>query len=181
MSLTATIHQVDIDLADHDRGVYETLQLRVARHPSESADFLVARLLAYALEYSDGIEFSKGGISSPEDPAIAVRDLTGSYRRWIEIGMPEPERLHRAAKAAASVAVYVHREPGPWLERLARARIHRAESMELWALDRALIASLVERLDRRMAFALAVSDRELFVSIGSDTLKGATARLPLPV
>ncbi|MCC7008165.1 MAG: YaeQ family protein [Acidobacteria bacterium] len=179
MSLTATVHQFDIDLADHDRGVYETLNLRVARHPSESEDFLVARVLAFALEYEEGIEFSKGGISSPEEPAIAVRDLTGACRRWIEIGTPEPERLHRAAKAASSVAVYVHRDPAKWLDRVAGERIHRVEAMRLWALDRPLIAGLAARLDRRVQFALAISDRELIVSLRDDTLCGAVRPLSL--
>lgn len=100
VALTATIYTADIDMADHDRGVYETLALRVARHPSESDDYLVTRLLAYALEYTEGLEFSTGGLSSPDDPALAVRDLTGALRSWIEIGWPDPARLHKAAKAS---------------------------------------------------------------------------------
>ena len=77
LALTATIHTVDIDLTDHDRGVYDTLALRVARHPSESDDYLVTRVLAYALEYAEGIAFSTGGLSSPDDPPLTIRDLTG--------------------------------------------------------------------------------------------------------
>jgi uncharacterized protein YaeQ len=77
MALTATIYNFDIDLADADRHVYESVSLRVARHPSESDEYLVARVIAYLLEFAEGIEFSRG-ISTPEDPAIAVRDLTGA-------------------------------------------------------------------------------------------------------
>jgi uncharacterized protein YaeQ len=179
VALTATLYQFDIDLADNDRRVYETVSIRAAKHPSESDDFLVARVLAYALEYGEGIAFSKGGISSPDEPTIAIRDLTGACRRWIEIGSPEPERLHRASKVAPSVAVYVHRDPGRWLARLADERIHRAEAIEIWALDRAILAALVERLDRRMAFALSVTDRDLFLSTDFGTLTGATERLVL--
>ena len=126
VALTATIYTADIDLADHDRGVYETLALRVARHPSESDDYLVTRLLAYALEYTEGLEFSTGGLSSPDDPALAVRDLTGALRAWIEIGWPDGARLHKAAKASPRVAVYPHRDAGQWLKRLEGERIHRA-------------------------------------------------------
>ena len=179
MALTATIYQFDIDLADSDRHVYESLSLRVARHPSESEDYLVARVLAYALEVTDGIEFSKGGISGPEEPAIAVRDLTGAYRTWIEIGTPDADRLHRASKTAPRVVVYVHRDPDKWLERLAGERIHRADEIEVWAIDRALLAELVKRLDRRMGFAMSVSDRELFISVGTETLTGTLTRLTL--
>ena len=74
MALTATIYNIDIDLADADRQVYETLALRVARHPSESEAYLLTRVLAYALEYTEGIAFSRG-LSEPDEPAITIRDL----------------------------------------------------------------------------------------------------------
>ena len=175
MALTATIYTIDIDLADSDRGVYETLALRVARHPSESEDYLWTRVLAYALEYTEGIEFT-AGLSTPDEPAIWVKDLTGAVRAWIEVGSPDAERLHRAAKAAPRVAVYLYRDATQFLGRLAGARIHRAASVEIWAMDRALLAALGERLERRMAFSLSIVDRELFISIGTETLTGTVSR-----
>ena len=103
MALTSTLYNFDIDLADSDRGVYETLALRVARHPSESEDYLVARVLAYAMEYTEGIEFSSGGLSSPDDPALVVRDLTGTVRSWIEIGTPNADAcIVRRSRPGAS-------------------------------------------------------------------------------
>src|SRR4249920_1720336 len=99
MALGATLYTIDIDLADGDRGVYESLALRVARHPSESEDYLVTRVLAYALEFAAGIEFS-AGLSDPDEPAISVRDLTGRIRSWIEVGTPDAARLHKASKAS---------------------------------------------------------------------------------
>jgi uncharacterized protein YaeQ len=153
--------------------VYETLTLRVARHPSESEEYLVARVLAYALEVTEGIAFSSGGLSEPDEPPIAVRDLTGAIRTWIEIGNPDAARLHKASKAASRVVVYTHKDPERLLQNLAGERIHRGDELEVYAIDRALVAALVARLDRRMAFALGVSDRELFVSVGTETLTGA--------
>jgi len=179
VALTATIHQFEIDLADHDRGVFESLALRVAKHPSESDEYLWTRVLAYALEYQEGIEFSKGGISDPEDPAIAVRDLTGACRTWIEIGTPDSARLHKAAKSAPRVVVYVHKDPAQWLSRLTAAAIPRAERIEIFAIDGTLISQLVPRLERRIALSLSVSDRELYVSIGSESLVGQLSRLDL--
>ncbi len=176
----ATVYNFDIDLADADRGVYETLARRVARHPSESEEYLVARVLAYALEYVDGIAFSAGGLSQPDEPAISVRDLTGAWRAWIEVGTPDAERLHRAAKTAPRVAVYLQKDPTQFLRQLAGARIYRADAIELYAIDRALVAALVARLERRTAFALSVTDRHLFASIGADTLDGAVTRLTMP-
>ena len=124
MALNATMHVFTVRLADSDRGVYETLTLRLARHPSESAEYLVTRLLAYCLEYTEGIAFSKG-LSEPDEPAISVRDLTGALQAWIEVGAPEAARLHKAAKAAPSVTVYPHRDVDKLLARLAGERIHR--------------------------------------------------------
>jgi uncharacterized protein YaeQ len=178
VALTATIYNFDIDLADADRGVYETLALRVARHPSESEEYLLTRVLAYAVEFVEGIEFSRG-LSDPDEPTICVRDLTGRLQVWIEIGTPDAARLHKAAKAAPRVAVYTHKDPEQLVGRLKGERIHRAEAIELWAVDRRLIAQLATRLDRRMTFAMSVTDRELYVSIGSDTLTGALVRYPL--
>jgi uncharacterized protein YaeQ len=175
MAIAATIYTIEIDLADSDRQVYETLALRVARHPSESAEYLVARVLAYAMEYTEGIVFSRG-VSEPDEPAIVVRDLTGRIQSWIEIGSPDAARLHKAAKAAARVAVYTHRDPAQLLRNLAGEKIHRAAEVEIYAIDRALIAALAARLDRRMAFSLSINERELYASIGADTLVGAVTR-----
>ena len=178
MALTATIYTLDIDLADSDRGVYETLALRVARHPSESAEFLVARVLAYAMEFTEGIEFSRG-ICDPDDPAIAVRDLTGGLRAWIDIGAPDAARLHKASKLAPRVAVYTHRDVSQLLRNLSGERIHRAEAVELYAIDRHLIAAVAARLERRTAFSVSINEREIYLSIGADTLVGPVVRHPI--
>ena len=104
MALSSTIHNFEIDLADSDRHLYESLALRVARHPSESEQHLVARVLAYALEFTEGIAFSRG-VSEPEEPTISIRDLTGAVQAWIEVGVPDAARLHKACKAGPPGAV----------------------------------------------------------------------------
>ena len=175
MALTATIYNFDVDLADADRGVYETLAVRMARHPSESDEFLVARLLAYCLEYTEGIEFSKG-LSDPDEPAVSVRDLTGNLRVWVDIGTPEPARLHRAAKSAARVVVYCHKPPAQWLRQLGSERIHRAGEIEILSLERALIAGLVNRLVRRMAMTISVAERHILVALEGLVIEGALTR-----
>ena len=162
----------DVRLADADRAVNETLTLRVAQHPSETPEYLVTRLLAYCLEYTDGIAFSKG-LSDPDEPAIAVRDLTGVLRSWIDIGAPDASRLHKASKAAPDVAVYAHRGLDPLLARLAGERIHRASEIRLRAVNPELLADLVSRLDRRMDFDLAISDQALYLTLDGETLTGA--------
>jgi uncharacterized protein YaeQ len=178
VALGATIYNFDVDLSDNDRGVYESVALRVARHPSESEEYLVARVLAYLLEFSEGIEFSRG-VSDPGEPAIAVRDLTGAMATWIDIGAPDAARLHKASKTAGRVVVYTHKDPGQFLKQLAGERIHRAEGLELYAIDRPLISALVARLERRVAFSLSVTDRELYLSIGEENLTGRVVKLSL--
>jgi uncharacterized protein YaeQ len=175
VGLTATIYNVDIDLADADRAVYETLALRVARHPSESEEYLVTRILAYALEFREGIAFSPG-LSDPDEPTISIRDLTGKIQSWIDIGIPDAARLHKASKAAPRVVVYTHKDPAQLVGRLTGERIHRVEALELYAIDRRLIGELAARLERRLAFGLSVNDGDLYVSIGTDTLTGGVVR-----
>jgi uncharacterized protein YaeQ len=175
VALTSTIYNFDIELADVDRGVYETLALRVACHPSETAEYLLTRVLAYCLEFAEGISFGKG-LSEPDEPALTVRDLTGALVAWIEVGAPDARRLHKASRAAPRVAIYTHRDPAQVMRQLDGERIHRAEEIEMYALDRALLDSLAGRLERRMAFGLSVSHAHLYVTVGGETLSGAVER-----
>ena len=172
MALGAVIHQFAVQLSHVDRGVYESLDLRVARHPSESEEFLSARVLAFCLEHREGLAFSKG-LAEPDQPALEVRDLTGRLLAWIEIGAPDAARLHRASKAVPRVAVYTHHDAERYWESLAGERIQRAESLELYGLDRALVAALVARLERRMALELSVSDGTLYLTLGGELFTGA--------
>jgi uncharacterized protein YaeQ len=172
LALGATIHQFNVQLSHVDRSVYESLDLRIARHPSESEEFLSARVLAFCIEQREGLAFSKG-LAEPDQPALEVRDLTGAMRAWIDIGTPDAARLHRASKAAPRVAVYTHQDAERYWGSLAGERIHRGESLELYGLDRALVAALVRRLDRRMEFELSVTDGMLYMTIGDELFSGA--------
>jgi uncharacterized protein YaeQ len=175
VALGATVYTFDIQRSHVDRHVYETLALRVARHPSETGEYLLTRVLAYCLEYREGIAVSRG-LAEPAEPALAVRDLTGALRAWIEVGAPDAARLHRASKAAPRVAVYTYHDPERVRRAVAGERIHRAESVELYAVDRALLAELATRLDRRMAFDLSATEGHLYVTIGGETLAGEVVR-----
>jgi uncharacterized protein YaeQ len=179
MALGATIFVFNIDLADSDRGVYQPLELRVARHPSESEEYFLTRVLAYCFEYGEGIAFSKG-LFEPDEPTIAIRDLTGLLRVWIDVGAPEAARLHRASKAAPRVVVYTHKDPAPWTARLAGERIHRAESLELYALDRTWLSSLAAKLERRMSFSLTLSEQTVYLSLGEETLPCVIEKIAIP-
>jgi len=174
MSLTATIYNFTIELADIDRGVYETLSLRVARHPSETAEYMLTRVLAYCLEYQDGIELTDG-ISSGDEAPIVVRDLTGRLTAWIDLGMPDAARLHRARKLADRVAVYTHRDVRQLLGQLSGERIHQAADIPIYAFDRAFVHEVAAALERRATVSVSVTERELFLGLGDRTWQSSIA------
>jgi len=176
MALNATVYSFEINLSDLDRKVYQALSFRAAKHPSETDSYLITRVLAYCLEYREGLSFSKGGLSEPDAPALAVHDLTGAMQRWIEIGLPEAARLHRAAKASPQVVVYPHKDVELLLGRLGTEKIHRAESIEINAFDPQLIAAIGARLARRMVFDLVITEQQLYLSLGEETLSGGLVR-----
>src|SRR5213083_1218068 len=122
MALTATIYNLDIDLADIDRGIYERFDLCVARQPSETVEYMLMRVFAYCLEYADGIALTEG-VAAGDEPAVLIRDLTGRIKAWIEVGMPDAERLHRGVKLAGRAAVYTHRDARKLLAEFSASRI----------------------------------------------------------
>lgn len=178
MALSSTLYTLEITLSHVDRHVYETLSLRVPMHPSESPEYFVTRVLAYCLEYTDGITFSRG-ISDPDEPTLAVRDLTGALQAWFEIGAPDAARVHKASKAAPRVAIYTHRDPAQVCKAFVGERIHRAEQIPVQAIDRDLIREVAARLERRMRLELTVTDGTLYVTIDGSVLSGTITAHPL--
>src|SRR4029079_9807456 len=112
-------------------------------------------------------------MAQPDEPAVVIRDLTGALRVWIEVGSPDAQRLHKASKASPRVVVYTHNAAARLVQQLAGERIHKAESIEIRAIDRALLDALVARLDRRTAWELAVSAAHLYLTTGGESLDGA--------
>src|SRR6266550_4090693 len=123
MAEAATIYSIETELSDVDRGVYQTFSLRMARQPSETVEFMLTRFLAYCLEYTEGIVFTEG-VAAGDQPAVLVRDLTGRITAWIEVGMPDADRLHRGSKLAGRAAVYTHRDVRKLLAGYSSANIH---------------------------------------------------------
>jgi uncharacterized protein YaeQ len=169
MALTATLHSFTLQLADMDRSVYADFELRVARQPSETAEFMAMRVLAYCLEYEDGIALTEG-VAAVDQPAVWVRDLTGQVTAWIEVGAPTAERVHRGSKLAGRAAIYAHRDPQSLLAQLASAKIHRAESIPLYSVERGFLSDFAQRLQRRSRIALSVTERQLYADVDGHSL-----------
>lgn len=175
MALSATVYHLQIDLSDVDRGVYQILDLRVARHPSETMRYLLARVIAYCLCFEEGIEFSKG-LSTNDDPAVWVKDLQGNLRAWIEIGTPTAERLHKASKASPRVVVFTHNDP-ELLKKAARAKvIHKAAQIEVYSLNGAFLDALDAATDRNARWTLVHTEGMLYVTSGAENVTAPLTR-----
>ena len=172
MALSATVYRFQIELSDVERGVYESLDLRVARHPSESMPYLLTRTIAYALLYEEGIAFSKGGLSSADEVPLAVRDLQGNLRVWVEIGTPSADRLHKASKACALVVVFTQHDPRLLRNEAGTREIHKADQIEIYALDPKFLDQLGALTDRNSRWTLLRNEGVLYVTIGDKTLSG---------
>lgn len=177
--MAATVFHFAIALSDVDRGVYETLELRVAQHPSETDRYLVTRVLARALEHGDGVDFTKG-LAAADEPALWRRDLRGDLLGWIEIGSPTPERLHRALKACEHVAVYGTQRMAELARAVASFGAHRASELAIFALDPALVDSVAATLDRNNRWELSVSGGTIYLTIAGKPFEIPVERVPVP-
>ncbi|SDH19601.1 YaeQ family protein [Microbacterium sp. 77mftsu3.1] len=174
MAIGSTMHTFTVHLADVDRGVYDELSLRIARHPSETAANVLLRVLAYALEYEDGIAFSEG-ISATAEPAVLIRDATGRMTAWIDVGAPDAARLHSASKAADRVAVYTHREPNRLAQAWAGKTIHRAADIPVYSFDRDFVDDAASALERRSTLTVSVTERQLYLDVNGRSTSSAIA------
>jgi uncharacterized protein YaeQ len=172
------VRRLKLSLSDVDRSVYEELDLRLAQHPSENELFLVTRVLAYALCFEPGIEWSHG-LSSVDEPAIWIREPDGRVKAWIEVGSPSAERLHRASKAAPRVCVFTQHDPQLIVRDVSKNAVHRAAEIELYVPDQALLRALAERVERSMSWELSRNDGQLYVTIGAQVLEGTLSRIEL--
>ena len=175
MAPNATLFHFEVELSDVDRGVYEVLDFRAARHPSESSAYLVSRTLAYCLSYEEGIGFSKAGVSSTDEPPVVVRDPTGRLLAWIDVGSPAAERLHKAAKACGRVSVFTSSDLG-LLRRAARSGlVHGAAGIAIWTFAAGFVEKLEPYFERHAAFGLVRSEGHLYFTSKGASIDGALA------
>jgi uncharacterized protein YaeQ len=172
MAPNATLFRVEIELSDVDRSNYALLELRPARHPSESMRYLVTRTLAYCLSHEEGIEFSKGGLSSADEPPVLVRDPVGMLLAWIEVGTPSAERVHKASKAARRVEIYGVSNLVDLRAEASAGRIHRASDIDVWTFDASFLDALEARFERNLSLTLVRTEGYLYVTVAGATLEG---------
>jgi uncharacterized protein YaeQ len=168
MAEAATIYSIETELSDVDRGVYQTFSLRLARQPAETVEFMLTRYLAYCLEYTEGIEFTEG-VAAGDQPAVLVRDLTGRITAWIEVGMPDAQRVHRGSKLAGRVAVYTHRNVAQVLEQLEGKQVHEAAEIPVYEFGRGFVEAVAAAVQRRTDVSLSVIERQLYIDLNGQS------------
>jgi uncharacterized protein YaeQ len=163
---STTLYRFNIDLSDVDQGVYKTLDLRLAMHPSESNAYLMTRLIAFALNEREYLEFAPEGLGDPDAPGIKAATPNGEILLWIEIGNPGARKLHKAAKAAKKVKVYTYKDPEVLLKEIRDNKVYHAESIEIFSLSPKFLESLASRLERKNSWGIIYHEKTLNVSIG---------------
>ncbi len=161
------LYRFQIELSDVDRGVYETLDFRLAQHPSETLPYLLTRVLAYALSYQDGLEFSAAGLSDPEAAAMTVAGNQGSVDIWIEIGNPSARKLHKASKAAKVVRVYTYKNPEVLLQEIRNGEVHRADEIEIFAVDTKFLDAVAEKVEKNNRWSLLYQQGQIDLQAGN--------------
>ena len=154
-----------LELSDIDRGVYETLDFRVAQHPSETLAYLLSRVFAYALSYKEGLEFSPVGLGDPDAPALKSAGVHGTIDLWIEIGNPSSRKLHKASKTAKTVIVYTYKSVDVLLQQMKTDEIHRVQDIEIYALSQKFLTTIEEKLEKNNNWSILVQQGRLDVDI----------------
>lgn len=175
MAPSTTLYRVAAELSDLDRNVYESVDLRVAQHPSEPLDRVVARVLAYLLVYEEGLEFGKG-LSDSDEPALWTHDLTGRLLHWIDIGMPSLERVHLATKRAERVTIVCHKDAELLRKELAKRKGHKGEDLTLLTLAPEFVSSLAANLERTNQWSVLIQDDEISVTSKDTSISGTIGR-----
>jgi uncharacterized protein YaeQ len=171
MAQPSTLYRIKLELSDIDRNVYESLDFRVALHPSELVERLVARILGYALLYEEQLEFGKG-ISTEEEPDLWARDLTGRILHWVEVGTPSAERIHMANKKADRMSIVCHKGQEALDREVKKRPIHRAASVDVLHLEPLFVAALAKKLTRSSQWTVVHTDGELSITIDDESFAG---------
>jgi len=170
MALKSTIFKAALQISDLDRNYYATHALTIARHPSETDERMMVRILAFALHADESLAFGKG-ISSDDEPALWQKDLTGAVELWIEVGLPDEKLLRRACGQAHQVIVYTYGGRGAdlWWEQN-RDKLERQERLDVSNIPLETSRALAKLEQRNMQLQCTVQDGEIWFSSGDETV-----------
>jgi uncharacterized protein YaeQ len=164
MAIKATIFKAVLQIADMDRSYYQDHALTLARHPSETDERMMLRLLAFAVHASESLAFGKG-ISTEDEPDVWDRDLTGAVSTWIEIGQPDERRIRKACGRADQVVVYSYSTSGRnvWWEQNAAA-LDRLQNLTVVNVPSAVTRELATLANRTMRLNCTIQEGQVWLA-----------------
>jgi len=166
MALKPTIYKAQVELADSDRNCFESLSLTLARHPSETLERMLVRLLAYCLHCTRGLEFTRG-LSTADEPDLWVHSDSGELRHWIEVGQPEPPRLRKACGRARQVTVYAFARSTPTWWKLNGEAIVALPHLEVWQFDWDEVEEAARLVERTVQLSASIVGGTIYLDNGA--------------
>ncbi len=175
MALKATIFKAAVQVSDTDRHYYASHALTLARHPSETDERMMMRLLAFALHAHEALQFGKG-LSTDDEPDLWHKDLTGAIALWIDVGQPDEKRLRKACGRAGQVVVYSYGGSGAaiWREHIATT-VERSRNLTVRSVAPAASQAMARLAQRSMDLSYTVQDGQVWVADAKDTVQVALA------
>ncbi len=164
MALKATIFRAAVQIADMDRNYYQDHALTIARHPSETDERMMARLLAFALHANDMLAFGKG-LSTEDEPDVWEKDLTGSIRTWIDVGQPDERRIRKACGRADQVFVYTYgpNDRNVWWDEVLD-KFEKLRNLTVLKLPSAATRALAKLADRNMRLNCTIQEGQAWLA-----------------
>jgi len=170
MALKATIFKADLQIADMDRHYYQNHALTIARHPSETDERMMMRVLAYILNANEALTFGKG-LSSDDEPDLWQKDLTGAIDLWIEVGLPDDKRILKACGRSARVIIYCYGSASNiWWSQIG-SRIERAKNLTVVNVAPAISSALARFAQRSMQLQCTIQDGQIWITANDETVQ----------
>jgi len=164
MALKATIFKATLNIADMDRHYYADHQLTIAQHPSENDERMMIRMLAFALNACEELEFTKG-LSTDDEPELWKKSLSDEIEQWIELGLPDESRLRKACNRARQVILYAYgsRAVPVWMDKH-QNKLSRFNNLTIIELPTESTEALAGLVERNMNFQITIQDGEVSFS-----------------
>ncbi len=176
MAIKSVIYKVQLQVADMDRHYYADHALNIACHPSETLQRMMTRVLVFALNAHERLEFGKG-ISDTDEPDLWRKDLTGAIEQWIEVGQPEERRILKACGRAGEVKVYVYGSSADvWWKQIA-SKLTRASNLSVYQIEATVAEQLEQLCERTMQLQVTIQDGEVWMRNASDAVEATITPL----
>ncbi len=170
--MSVNLYRFQIELSDIERAVYESLDFRVAQHPSEGIHYMLTRVLAFALNSQEDLAFAPTGLHDPDAAAISVPETNGGFKLLIEIGSPSAKKLHKATKVSKAVKVYTYKNPELMIRELSEEKIHRVDEIAFYSISPSFLDELVPLLKKDNRWGVLFNDGSITVQIGEKSVSG---------